>query len=418
MVTTGFLKRSTNDLPSQLMVKERNLKRLFDLIFTEKEISRASLATITKLSPTTVSTLIDDMIASGLIVTSGVEKSNKIGRRAILLKVNPDRLQIPTIAWERDGFRYVLYDLACNELERFYFPTTNHANYVETLHNLIMEKSQGLDSDKLGALCITIPAIVDVKGGKIISTVLDVQTQKEFLVDVRKIFAARPVVIGNESAFYAYAEREFVLNRKVQNLVYINVNIGVGAGIIYRGKIYRGSFGMAGEFGHTSVDMYGPLCTCGNRGCLERLISTPRIVERAVAAVKDTSKSTLFNICEGDLSQATLHQVAQAFLSDEQEIIDAMREVATIIGFGINNVLRIFDPEILVIGGGIEIFGKSFLDMVKEVIACYGSSIIASGVKIIYTELPPICKNRGAAKYYINNIMRITEQKEEDVIIC
>ena len=418
MVTTGFLKRSTHDLPSQLMVKERNLKRLFDLIFTEKEISRASLATITKLSPTTVSTLVDDMIASGLIVTSGVEKSNKIGRRAILLKINPDRLQIPTIAWERGGFRYVLYDLECNELESFYFPTTDHASYVETLHELIMEKSQGLDSDKLGALCITVPAIVDIKGQKIISTVLDVQTQAEFLVDVRKIFVARPVVIGNESAFYAYAEREFVLNRKVQNLVYINVNIGVGAGIIYRGKIYRGSFGMAGEFGHTSVDMNGPLCVCGNRGCLERLISTPRIVERVVEAVRTNPSSSLTEICEGNLENVTLQQVAQAFLLGDQIVVDAMREVATILAFGINNVLRIFDPEILVIGGGIEIFGEYFLNMVKETVACYGSSIIASGVEIIYTKLSPVCKNRGAAKYYIDNIMRITEQREEDVIIC
>ncbi|MFA7126876.1 MAG: ROK family protein [Bacilli bacterium] len=418
MVTTGFLKRSTNDLPSQLMVKERNLKRLFDLIFTEKEISRASLATITKLSPTTVSTLVDDMIASGLIVTSGVEKSNKIGRRAILLKINPDRLQIPTIAWERGGFQYVLYDLECNELESFYFPTTDHASYVETLHELIMEKSQGLDSDKLGALCITVPAIVDIKGQKIISTVLDVQTQAEFLVDVRKIFVARPVVIGNESAFYAYAEREFVLNRKVQNLVYINVNIGVGAGIIYRGKIYRGSFGMAGEFGHTSVDMNGPLCVCGNRGCLERLISTPRIVERVVEAVRTNPSSSLTEICEGNLENVTLQQVAQAFLLGDQIVVDAMREVATILAFGINNVLRIFDPEILVIGGGIEIFGEYFLNMVKETVACYGSSIIASGVEIIYTKLSPVCKNRGAAKYYIDNIMRITEQREEDVIIC
>jgi len=358
------------------------------------------------------------MIASGLIVTSGVEKSNKIGRRAILLKINPDRLQIPTIAWERGGFRYVLYDLECNELESFYFPTTDHASYVETLHELIMEKSQGLDSDKLGALCITVPAIVDIKGQKIISTVLDVQTQAEFLVDVRKIFVARPVVIGNESAFYAYAEREFVLNRKVQNLVYINVNIGVGAGIIYRGKIYRGSFGMAGEFGHTSVDMNGPLCVCGNRGCLERLISTPRIVERVVEAVRTNPSSSLTEICEGNLENVTLQQVAQAFLLGDQIVVDAMREVATILAFGINNVLRIFDPEILVIGGGIEIFGEYFLNMVKETVACYGSSIIASGVEIIYTKLSPVCKNRGAAKYYIDNIMRITEQREEDVIIC
>ncbi len=242
--------------------------------------------------------------------------------------------------------------------------------------------------------------------------------RKIFLVDVRKIFIARPVIIGNESAFYAYAEKEFVLHRKAQNLVYINVNVGVGAGIIYRGKIYRGSFGMAGEFGHTSVDMNGPLCTCGNRGCLERLISTPRIIERAVAAVKKAQSTILLELCGGNLEQVSLEQVAKAFILKDQGVLDAMLESAIILAFGINNVLRIFDPEIVVIGGGIEIFGDDFLNMIRESVKSNGSSVISSGVQIIYTRLPSTCKNRGAAKYYIDNIMRITEQREEDVIFC
>lgn len=418
MTTTGFIQRNTKDVRSQLMVKERNLKRLFDLIVTEKEISRAGLATKTKLSPTTVSTLIDEMIEHNLIITSGVEQSTRIGRKGILLKVNSERLQIPTIAWERKGFRYILYDLACNEVENFYFPIAEHANYVELLHNLIIEKSKEINQETLGALCITIPAIVDLKSHKIISTVLDVKDQEDFLVDVRKIFSARPVIIGNESAFYAYAEKEFVLHRKVQNLVYINVNVGVGAGIIYRGKIYRGSFGMAGEFGHTSVDMNGPLCACGNRGCLERLISTPRIIERAVEAVQAVHSTILSELCDGKYDQVTLEQVAKAFMLRDQGVVTAMEEISTILAFGINNVLRIFDPEIIVIGGGIEIFGEEFLSLVKESVARNGSSVISSGVQIVYTKLAPTCKNRGAAKYYIDNIMRITEQREEDVIIC
>ena len=400
------------------MVKERNLKRLFDLIVLEKEISRAHLAHKTKLSPTTVSTLIDEMIEHGLIMTSGIEQSTRIGRKGILLKINPERLRIPTIAWERKGFRFILFDLACNQLESFYFPFSDHSNYVELLHYLILEKSKEINQETLGPLCITIPAVVDTKTHKIISTVLDVKDQEDFLVDIRKVFVARPVIIGNESAFYAYAEKEFVLNRKIQNLIYININVGVGAGIIYRGKIYRGSFGMAGEFGHTSVDMNGPLCSCGNRGCLERLISLPRIIERAVATVKSAQTTILRDICGGDFENVTLEQVAQSFCQKDPGVLSAMKETAEILAFGINNVLRIFDPEIVVIGGGVEIFGDDFLTLVKESVSRNGTSILSSGVQIIYTQLSPTCKNRGAAKYYIDNIMGITKQREEEVIIC
>lgn len=418
MTKTGFIQPNTKEIRSQLMVKERNLKRIFDLLIAEKKISRAAIASKTKLSPTTVSTLTDEMIGIGLVKISGVEKTKKIGRKAILLEVNAKRLQIPTIAWERSGFRYILYDLACNELESLYFPLSGKGNYAELLHDLIIEKSKGIDTEMLGPICITIPAIVDAKSLKITSTVLDFKGQEDFLVDVKNIFIASPVIIGNESVFYAYAEKEFALDRKAQNIIYININVGVGAGIIYRGKIYRGSFGMAGEFGHTTVDINGPLCSCGSRGCLERLISTPRILERVVAAVKKAQSTILYELCEGKLDQVTLEQVAQAFIAKDEGVVLAMKETAEILGFGINNVLRIFDPETIVVGGGIEIFGEDFLTMLKNSMASNGSTVITSGVQIVYTKLPPTCKNRGAAKYYIDKILRITEQREEEVIIC
>lgn len=418
MTTTGFIQRKNSDMQSQLIIKERNLRRLFDLIHAHGEISRAALAAETKLSPTTVSSLVDEMIESGLVFTSGLENSNSVGRKAILLKINADRMQIPTIAWERDGFRYILYDLACNELESFFLPFGDHVQYVEALYDLVSHKSQKIDTSKLGALCITIPAVVDTKTHKIISTVLDVKGQENFLADIRKYFIARPVVVGNESAFYAYAEKEFSFAEKADNVIYINVNVGVGAGIIYRGKIYRGSFGMAGEFGHTSVDMHGPLCSCGNRGCLERLISTPRILERVISAVSQAKESILFSLVKENPEMITFEMIARAYREGDVVVEAALKEVASILSVGITNVIRIFDPEIVVIGGGIEIFGEGFLNAVKDGISQYGSSILNSGVEITYTKLPPTCKNKGAAKYFVDNLMRITKRKEEELIIC
>jgi len=211
-------------------------------------------------------------------------------------------------------------------------------------------------------------------------------------------------MVGNESAFYAYAEKEFVIGGEVQNLIYININVGVGAGLIYQGKIYRGSFGMAGEFGHTSVDMEGPLCACGNRGCLERLINITQIVEQ-VKATKG-------------LEALTFEGAAELFLAGDPKVVAVMEEVASIIAFGVKNILRIFDPEVVVIGGGIEIFGPQFLAMIEENLANGGSSLIAIKAEIRYTELTIACKNRGAAKYYIDNLMHIIEQVKEEIIFC
>lgn len=418
MATIGFIQRKNTEARSQLMIKERNMRRLFDLINTYGEISRASLASKAKLSPTTVSTLIDELISGGVVVTSGVENSNKIGRKGILIRINPDRLQIPTIAWERGGFRYILYDLACNEVESFFIPFINHVDYVKELHDIVINKSQMLDRDKLGALCISAPAIIDPQSHKLVSTVLDVEGQEDFLIQIRQHFLSRPVMVGNESAFYAYAEKEFALKRKTENVVYINVNIGVGAGIIYQGKIYRGTYGMAGEFGHTSVDMNGPICSCGNRGCIERFVSTPRIIERVVEAVRKNKSSQLYDEVSRDPSSVTQQMIAQAYLDKDQVVTKAMNEIAKILSFGINNIIRVFDPETVVIGGGIEIFGPDFLNAIKSSLDMYGPNILKSGVSLTYTQLSPSCKNKGAAKYFIDNIMKFTEQTSEDVMIC
>ncbi len=404
MITTGFIRQESGTLKNQLLQKEQNLKQLFDLILTEGEISRASLTAKTGLSPTTVSALTGELVESGLVISCGIDKRSSVGRKALLFRVNPDRLQIPTFAFEQFGLRYALYDLAFNELESLYFPITEEASYIKELPNRVRESSKKLDESKCGAVCVILPAIVDLKGDKIISTVLNLDTQNDLLESIGEIFETRPIMVGNESAFYAYAEKEFVIGREVQNLIYININVGVGAGLIYQGKIYRGSFGMAGEFGHTSVDMEGPLCVCGNRGCLERLINITQIIEQVKAAK--------------GLETLTFEEAGELFLSEDPKVVAVMEEVASIIAFGVKNILRIFDPEVVVIGGGIEIFGPRFLEMIEENLTNGGSSLIAIKAEIRYTELTIACKNRGAAKYYIDNLMHIIEQVEEEIIFC
>lgn len=405
MITTGFIRQDSGTLKNQLLQKEQNLKQLFDLILTEGEISRAALTAKTGLSPTTVSALTGELVESGLVISCGIDKRPSVGRKALLFRVNPERLQIPTFAFEQFGLRYALYDLAFNELESLYFPITErNSDYIRELPSQVRKNSKKLDESKCGAVCVILPAIVDLKGDKIISTVLNLDTQNDLLESIGEIFETRPIMVGNESAFYAYAEKEFVIGGEVQNLIYVNINVGVGAGLIYQGKIYRGSFGMAGEFGHTSVDMEGPLCVCGNKGCLERLINTTQIVERVKRAK--------------GVESLTYEEAAELFLQGDPEVVAVMEEVASIIAFGVKNILRIFDPEVLVVGGGIEIFGPRFLEMIEDNLANGGSSLIAIKAEIRYTELTIACKNRGAAKYYTDNLMHIIEQGEEEIIFC
>lgn len=418
MSLTGNAQKQNMDIQNQLVIKEQNLKRLFDLLLLHGEISRAALANLTGLSPTTVSALVDELLGCALVTISGTEHSHHIGRRAILLRLNAQRLHIPTIAWERQGFRYVLYDLQCNELESLFIPFDGATpDYVGELHRLIMEKSKKIDLEHIGALCITVPAVIDTHTRRLFSTVLNINGQEDFLNRIRDHFISRPVMIGNESAFSAYAEKEFALFGKANNIIYINIHEGVGAGIISQGKIYRGTNGMAGEFGHMSVDMDGPLCSCGNRGCLERLVSLPSIIDSVSKAILAGGTSVVSDYCGNQIVTITFEQVAQAFQAGDPLVDTVIQQVAAVLSFGIINLVRLFDPAVVVIGGGIERLGPAFLALVRTHMDTRGSRILDSAVEVRYTQLAQNCHNRGAAKYFIDNLMRISMDSDE-VIVC
>ncbi len=212
--------------------------------------------------------------------------------------------------------------------------------------------------------------------------------------------------------------KKFVLSSQAQNLIYVDINEGVGVGIIYQGEIYRGAFGMAGEFGHTSIDMNGPLCSCGNRGCLERLISTPWIIENIVRELDGETAAFIDIYGDGVTDKIDFGMVARAFRESDPVAMQILSKTALQLSFGINNITRIIDPEIIVIGGGIEILGSAFLDLVIADVHRNGALMLPSEVEIRYTELPPEYKNKGSAKYYIDNIMKFTVNKEKELIIC
>lgn len=405
-------------LTNQQLIKEANIKQVFDLIFKHKKISRAEIAHRTKLSPTTISTLVDELIASDLVISSGAGKSTTSGRKPIMLEVNKKRAQILCAGWKKKGFTYSLFDLGCNEIESFDVPLSSNADYAGELFSAIFDSAKLLDESKLLAVCISIPAIVDFKTKKIISTVLDIKKNNNFLLRTKDRFPDIPVVIGNESAFYAYAEKEFSLKKAVSNLIFININEGVGAGIVFGDEIFRGAYGMAGEFGHMSIDMNGPECVCGNRGCLERLVNRSTIMQRIAYAIETGGKSVVQQLTDNDLKKLNLKIVRQALENKDELVTDIIEDISRKVAFGINNIISIFNPEVVVLGGGIEELGPMFLDMVKANIKITGFRKLVSNVSIKYSKLTGNYENKGAAKYFMDNIFKLTINTGKETYIC
>ena len=153
-----------------------------------------------------------------------------------------------------------------------------------------------------------------------------------------------------------------------RNVVGITLGTGIGGGLILDGKLYHGSSDVAGEVGHMSIASTGRRCKCGNYGCLEAYASGPAIAERAREALSGDEQSMLRDLCGGDLATLTAAVVYRASEQGDAVAAEVVRDTALFLGTGVANLLNIFNPDVVVLAGGVALAGDSlFLPLRAEV---------------------------------------------------
>ena len=150
-----------------------------------------------------------------------------------------------------------------------------------------------------------------------------------------------------------------------RNVVSMTIGTGIGGGLILDGKLYHGSSDVAGEIGHTSIEFNGRRCKCGNEGCLEAYASGPATAERAREALSGGESSALVTMAGGDLSTLTAQHVYAAALQGDRVAREIVRETARFIGAGIANLLNIFNPDVVVLAGGVAEAGEELFAPVR-----------------------------------------------------
>ncbi len=173
----------------------------------------------------------------------------------------------------------------------------------------------------------------------------------------------RPTVVDNDATLGALAEWWFGAGRSrgVRNLVYLTISTGVGGGLILDGRVYRGAAANAGELGHLTIDYRGRPCACGRRGCVEAYCSGTNIAARAREALASGDASVL-----REASPLTARDVADAAAAGDPLARAIWDETTDMLGSAIANILDAFNPELVVLGGGVTRAGAQLLDPVRE----------------------------------------------------
>jgi glucokinase len=213
----------------------------------------------------------------------------------------------------------------------------------------------------------------------------------------------------NDASAAALGEHRFGAGRGVSNLILLTLGTGIGGGIVINGEMYDGACGSAGEIGHMVIDTDGPECGCGNRGCLEALASGTAVAREAISRISKGEESSLVDMVAGEIGSITAEEVSTAARNGDSLALAVLSQAAHYLGVGMVNLVNIFNPEMIILGGGMAQLGSLFIGPAKKVVAERAFPISAQAVRIVTAQLGNEAGVYGAAAFALDQRIRREE---------
>ena len=210
--------------------------------------------------------------------------------------------------------------------------------------------------------------------------------------------------LENDANAAAWGEHYFGAGRGVEHMIYVTVSTGVGGGLILDGNLYHGANGMAGEIGHIILEPDGPLCGCGSRGCLETLASGTAIARVARERVAQGVPTLMDDLAEGVPERITAQLVVEAARQGDKEADGILAEAMEYLGIGMANLVNLFNPQLIVIGGGVANIGERLFHPVRRAIERNAFRMAAQVVRVAPAELGGDVGVLGAAAVALSRL--------------
>ena len=380
--------------------KEHNRNLVLKTIFEHECISRAEIARITSLTRTTVSDIVADFLAGGLVSEIGVGESMG-GKSPILLSLVEDSRYLIGLDLAHNLFRGAIVNLRGKIRELVTLPV-NSRNGDEALGLVyeILDKLIKVATVPLVGIGIGTPGLVNINEGVVVNAVnLDWKD-----LPLARLIQSRyrlPVSILNDSQAAAMGEYTYGQGHTSEsNLIVINARHGIGAGIVIQGKLFHGDGGGAGEIGHVvMVPEGGLLCRCGNRGCLETVASAQALVKQAQNIAAQTDKTNL----PRSIQEINLETIEQAFIAGDPDIRQAVMETGRYLGKAISNLVGTLNIQNIVLTGDMIRFGDPWLEAIREMTTVTTLTRLAQETQIEIGQLGENSILLGASAVLANN---------------
>ncbi|HEU4330088.1 MAG TPA: ROK family transcriptional regulator [Lapillicoccus sp.] len=361
-------------------LRSANQGRILGHLESGAELTQAELARATGLAPATVSNIVRGLVADGVLAVStakGQPKRVRLqGDPGVAVGIDYGHRHVTVAAARLDGeiLAEDRIDLGSN---------VSAAHAVEAINGLFHRVLDhiGVDESSLVGLGMGLPAPIDSSTGQVGSPSI---LPGWVGVDAAKLVSARlgmPVHVDNDANLGALGELRWGNGRGIRDFAYIKLSEGVGAGLIVNGELFRGRNGIAGEIGHTTMDEFGTVCRCGNRGCLET-IAAARTVIQLLEPVRGPG--------------LTIAEVVRLAEEGDAACARVLADTGRHVGAAVANLCNVFNPERILIGGELAQAGELLLTPLREVVRRQGIPTATANLQILPAELGARAQVLGA----------------------
>lgn len=390
-------------------LRQVNYQLILRKLYLNGPMSRLDLSAQTELSPSTVTNVTSKMFEDGVWIERGMEESLG-GRPRTILDINPEYGYLVGVDLGETHVQMELFDLTRHKLATTRKVITESDNSPENYVQVILEHlhtllaSSGISREAILGMGVGVPGIVEHNGQvNVAAPMWDWKPVR--LLEILEDELRLPVYVDNGAKAMALAESWFGAGRGVQDMVVILIGTGIGAGVITKGTLYRGATNSAGEWGHTKIELDGRPCRCGSRGCLEAYAGAPGIITTLNEITE--SQSTL-----PEAEQlAALTQLVQSCKNNDPLARQVFQTTAHVLGAGIANLVNLFNPERIVIGGWAGLLvGEAILDDIISSVKKYSLPLSTASLEIGLCQFGQDAICTGAACLVLEEFLSLNKK--------
>jgi len=372
-------------------------------------LSRTEVAEVSDFSRGKITSVVGQLIDREILIEAGDGDSSG-GRRPRLLNFNPDYGYVAGIDLGATSVSIVLADFTGDQLKR-YDEDLDVRDGPELIINPIIEVIQsmltsvGADANQLLGIGFGVPGPVEFSTGLLIAPpIMPGWEAYPIRQKLRDYFPNAVVMVDNDVNVMALGELRAGAGRGVENFLFVKIGTGIGCGIISHGSVYRGSTGCAGDIGHISYDRNGPVCHCGNRGCLEFMAAGPAIAQMANDLVVEGKSKILSQIAAETGQPLTSIDVGQAAIRGDRAAIGIIQECGSMIGSVLATLVNFYNPSLILIGGGVTGIGYQLLSSIRQSVLQRSLSLSTRYLRIDYSPMADSAGVTGAVALCLEHV--------------